>query len=119
VTTAVQDRLVISPEEARQYLRVDTTVDDALIADLVMAASASADAFLNNPFTDADDDPLPIPMPVRVWVLRRAATLYESRLEAARVDDVAGLGMVDYGVRDEGGAQDFSLLRPFRLNPGL
>ena len=121
MTTAVQDRLSLSVADAKAYLRVDHDTEDDLITDLIEAALASADAFLNNPFETTAGVDLPIPQPVRVWCLRRVGALYENRLEGAREDTVDGLGRVDYGrlLTDQAGSADFTLLRPYRLNPGL
>lgn len=121
MVTAVQDRLVVTLEEAKNYLRVDHDEDDSLIETLVSAAKASADAFLNNPFPTSGPYESGIPAPVKVWVLRRVAATYENRLEGARSDDVHGLGRIDYGALrgDMGGSADFSIIRSFRLNPGL
>lgn len=119
MASAVQDRLNLTPAEALHYLRVDDTEDEALVTDLLEGAKASADAFLNNPFTDADGNDLPIPAAVKSWVLRRVAMLYEQRIEGARGDEVHSLGRVDYGMRDEMGSADMALIRSFRRNPGL
>lgn len=121
MTTAVQTRLSLTLDEVKEYLRVDTDAEDALIEDLLDAAKASADVFLNNPFLDSAGANAPIPGGVRVWVMKRAAAMFENRLEGAREDNVDGLGRVDYGrlLTDQAGSADFTLLRPYRLNPGL
>lgn len=121
MSTAVADRLVVTVEDAKAFLRVDHNDEDELIEALVDAAKATADAFLNNPFTDADGNDRPIPSPVRTWVMRRVATQYENRLEGVRSESLASLGTVDYGSRLSEGASgtDMSLLQAFRLNPGL
>jgi hypothetical protein len=121
MSNAVQTRLVVTIDEARTYLRVDHTDEDELIEQLVDAAKSSADAYLNNQFEDSEGNPKPIPMAIKAWVLKRAANLFENRLEGAKVDEMAGLGSVDYGRRAEdlNTTADYSLIKPFRLNPGL
>ncbi len=119
--TAVQDRLTVTLQDAKAYLRVDTTDEDALIQDLIDQAKASADAFLNNPFTDDSGADEGIPADVKAWVLRRVAFMYEQRVENVRADSVTGVGTIDYGraISDRGGSLDYALIRPYRLNPGL
>lgn len=119
--TAVQDRLALTLEEVKAYLRIDADDEDALLEELAEAAKASADAFLNNPFTDSDGVDEPIPDDVKLWVLRRVAFLYEQRVENVRADVLTGVGTVDYGraISDRGGSLDYALIRPYRLNPGL
>lgn len=122
MATAVQERLTITVAEAKTYLRVDGSEEDVLIEELITSAKASADAFLNNPFTSRDGTLLAIPAPVKTWCLRRVAFLYEHRVETLRADTVPGSGTTDYGSRvsDTNNATlDYSLLRPHRLNPGL
>lgn len=117
---AVRDRLTITTEDAKHYLRVDGDEDDQLIDELVASAKASADAFLNNPFTDSTGAELPIPDDVRAWVLRRVGLLYENRVESLVIDQVDGVGMSDYGGRrQQASSVDYALIRPYRLNPGL
>ncbi len=118
---AVQDRLHISLEAAKAYLRVEHDEEDNLIDQLVTAAKASADAFLNNRFQAADGYEEPIPEDIRTWVLRRTAFLYEQRVENLRADTQSGVGTADYGraISDRGDSLDYALIRPYRLNPGL
>lgn len=119
--TAVQDRLTVTVEEAKSYLRVDASDEDTLIQDLIDQAKASADAYLNNPFTDSAGADEGIPSDVKAWVLRRVAFMYEQRVENVRADSVTGVGTADYGraISDRGGSLDYALIRPYRLNPGL
>lgn len=122
MATAVQERLTITVQEAKLYLRVDGSEEDTLIEELITSAKASADAFLNNPFTSRDGTMLAIPAPVKAWCLRRVAFLYEHRVETLRADTVPGAGTADFGSRISDSNMttlDYSLLRPHRLNPGL
>lgn len=122
MSTAVADRLVVTLEEAKLHLRVDHDDEDALIADLIESAKQSADRFLNNPFEDSLGVPQDIPADVKIWVMRRVNFLYEQRVENVVADTVPGAGTIDYGrnVGDQAaGSLDYSLIRPYRLNPGL
>lgn len=122
MNTAVTDRLVVTREEAKLHLRVDHDDEDELIAHLIESAKQSADRFLNNPFEDQLGVPQEIPADVKTWVLRRVAFLYEQRVENVVADTVPGAGTVDYGRSvgsQQAGALDYSLIRPYRLNPGL
>lgn len=117
----VQDRLTLSLEDVKNYLRIDGSEEDALLEELTASAKAAADAFLNNPFTNPDGTERDIPEPVRSWCLRRVSLLYEQRVEGMRADNVSGLGSADYGraLSDTHGPLDYSLIRPYRRNPGL
>lgn len=115
---AVTNRLTLALAEAKAYLRVEVDDEDALITELIAAAKSSADAFLNNPFV-RDGTPLPIPVEVKTWVLRRVAFLYEQRVENLVSDTLASVGAIDYGARLQQAPLDHSLIRPYRLNPGL
>jgi len=50
----VTERLDISLEEAKAYFRVDADLEDEVIVDCVDAAKSEADAYLQNPFMDAN-----------------------------------------------------------------
>lgn len=115
MTTAVQERLNLTLADAKAYLRVEVAEDDALIESLIEGVKVDADMFLNNPFEDDEGDPLSIPNSVRTWCLRRIAQHYEQRLEGVVNDTINTVGNVIYSER----GVDFSLLRPYRLNPGL
>lgn len=56
---------------------------------------------------------LAIPEPVATWVLQHIARDYERRVEGLKGEAVTGLGRVDWG------EENFDLLDPFRLSPGL
>lgn len=118
--TAVQDRLPVTLDDAKAYLRVDADDDDTLIESLIAQAKATADAFLNNPFTDPDGVDEDIPVDVKAWVLRRVSFLYENRVENLVIDTVASVGSADYGGRrSQSASVDYALIRHYRLNPGL
>lgn len=117
--TAVQARLNLPLPTVKAYLRVDHDEEDNLLEELVKGATASADAYLNNPFT-IDGVPEAIPDDVKAWVLRRVAFLYENRVESLVIDTVDGVGSADYGGRRaQASSLDYALIRPYRLNPGL
>lgn len=121
MSTAVTDRLNVTLADAKLHLRVDHNDEDTLIQDFIDSAKASADRYLNNPFTDRDGSPLPMPIVIKTWVLRRVTFLYEQRVENLRADTVPGAGTIDYGARtgDAAGSVDYALIQPWRLNPGL
>ena len=110
---AVRDRLTVTLDEAKTWLRIDDDADDALLVALIDAAKEAADAYLNNPFTDAEGNPLPIPAAVKVWVLERVARLYERRAEAIASESVSGAGNVAWG------PEEYALLWPYRKVPGF
>ena len=97
MTTAVTDRLAITLEEAKAYLRVDTDLEDEVIVDCVDAAKSEADAYLQNPFVDADGQALPIPPALKMWALKRAHYHYTQRVGGVSNESVSGIGSVAYG----------------------
>lgn len=107
MSTAVTDRLEISLEEAKAYLRVDTDLEDEVIVDCVDAAKAEADAYLQNPFVDSEGNILPIPASVKMWVLKRAHHHYTQRVGGVSSESVSGIGSVAYG-------DAFAELKPYR-----
>lgn len=73
----------ISIVEAKSYMRVEHALDDALIVDLVTAATEQVDAFLQNEFIEQDETGewvnLPVPFSIKLAALKTAAYLYENR----------------------------------------
>ena len=104
---AVTERLDISLEEAKAYFRVDSDVEDEVIADCVDAAKSEADAYLQNPFMDANGEALPIPSALKMWVLKRAHHHYTQRVGGVSNESVSGIGSVAYG-------DAFAELKPYR-----
>jgi hypothetical protein len=104
---AVTERLDISLEEAKAYFRVDSDVEDEVIADCVDAAKSEADAYLQNPFVDADGEALLIPSALKMWVLKRAHYHYTQRVGGVSNESVSGIGSVAYG-------DAFAELKPYR-----
>ena len=104
---AVTERLDISLEEAKAYFRVDSDVEDDVIVDCVDAAKSEADAYLQNPFVDADGEALPIPSALKMWVLKRAHHHYTQRVGGVSNESVSGIGSVAYG-------DAFTELKPYR-----
>ena len=105
---AVTDRLEVTLEEAKVYLRVDTDLEDAVIIGCVDAAKSEADTYLQNPFVGPEGNPLPIPAAVKMWVLKRAHHHFLQRVGGVANESVQGIGSVAY--RDE----PFLELRPYR-----
>jgi hypothetical protein len=104
---AVTERLDISLEEAKAYFRVDTDLEDEVIMGCVAAAKSEADAYLQNPFVDADGEALPIPPALKMWVLKRAHHHYTQRVGGVSNESVSGIGSVAYG-------DAFAELKPYR-----
>ena len=107
MSTAVTDRLDIYLEEEKAYFRVDTDLEDEVIMGCVEAAKSEADAYLQNPFVDADGEALPIPTAIKMWVLKRAHYHYTQRVGGVNNESVSGIGSVAYG-------DPFAELRPYR-----
>lgn len=105
--TAVADRLEIPLEEAKEYFRVDTDLEDEVIVGCLAAAKAEADAYLQNPFVDSEGNILPIPASVKMWVLKRAHYHYTQRVGGVSSESVSGIGSVAYG-------DAFAELKPYR-----
>ena len=104
--TSVTDRLAITLEEAKVYLRVDTDVEDALIMACVDAAKSEADGYLQNDFA-RDGAELPIPPALKMWVLKRAHYHYVQRVGGVTSESVSGIGSVAYD-------DPFAELKPYR-----
>lgn len=104
---AVTERLDISLEEAKAYFRVDADLEDEVIMGCLDAAKSEADAYLQNPFVDADGQVLPIPPALKMWVLKRAHYHYTQRVGGVSNESVSGIGSVAYG-------DAFAELRPYR-----
>ncbi len=61
-------------------------------------------------YVRTEDD---LPKAIHLWVLQRIAKTYERRTESLKAESISGLGSQSW---DE---EDFSLLVPLRLSPGL
>lgn len=110
---AVADRLDVPIETLRQYVKMDDDSDDPVISDLFESAKHEADAFLNNPFLDAEGNEQPVPPPVRTWVLKRMARDYVRREEGLASDSATGVGSTTWG------ASEYTELWPYRKSPGM
>jgi len=70
--------LVISIEEAKKYLRVDSDEESALITDMINSAEEICEGILRFPLTEFNE----IPETVKQAVLFIVANMYEKREEA-------------------------------------
>lgn len=68
-------KLDLSTEELKIYLRVEHNADDKLIEKFKKAAISELDSFLNNDFSDYQEQPPEL----EIWVMNRVATYYENR----------------------------------------
>jgi uncharacterized phage protein (predicted DNA packaging) len=112
--TAIKDRLDLSVNEFKTYLKVDHDIEDEQLEEILAAAMLQADHFCQNTFTSTDeagaevlDD---IPADVKQAVMRIAAALYESRADHIAGENVAGLsystGQIEWNAQ--------RLLSPYR-----
>lgn len=131
-TTAVQDRLVLDPDdEVKPYLGLLPTdmTFDWLLSILVPAALRAADDYLHNPFLDADGVELDIPDTVKTGVLRwikvQFAITTTGSSSGTVLSERAGDLARTYGTRSTAmdpaslDAAVLMLWRPYRLPPGL
>jgi hypothetical protein len=105
-------------EAVKAFLRVEHDADDTLITSLIQAGKNQADAYLNNPFQAIAGDGtlvnLAIPASVAGWCLTFVTRTYERRALGLNMHAVTGAGNVMWA--PDG---DYTLLHPYRLNPGL
>jgi hypothetical protein len=93
--TAVATRSVMQLPQLKNHLKIDPTFTDfdVELKLFLRAAKEDADKTLVNPFLASDGiTPAPIPALVEVWVLMRAANLYEWRILQQRSENIAGVG---------------------------
>lgn len=67
---------MVTLEQAKLHLRVDTTDEDAAIVDLIDAATAAAADYLN---LATDELVAAMPAPVKAAILLQVGDLYENR----------------------------------------
>lgn len=94
--TAVYDRLDLTLDEVKEWLKVETSDDDQLIEDLLDSVKREADSFLQNPFEDEDGNPEDIPEDIKLGVLMKIARYYEKRVDGLASLNVSGLGSRDW-----------------------
>ena len=70
--------LIVSIEEAKKYLRVDSDEESALITDMINSAEEICEGILRFPLTEFDK----IPETVKVSILFIVSNMYEKREEA-------------------------------------
>lgn len=75
MTTAVQDRSTTDLTSVKQWLGVNTSLHDDVLAEVLQAAKEKADDHLNNPFRRFGVDQ-PIPKQVELWIKKFVARAY-------------------------------------------
>lgn len=103
MTTAVTDRLQITPEEAKAYFRlngVEEPMNDIAVQLCVNGAKSDADGHLKNDFEDKQGNDLPIPPAIKLWVLKRAYYHYTQRVGGVESESVSGIGSVTYNTKE-------------------
>jgi hypothetical protein len=118
IPTAIQDRSTITVSMAKTHMRVDGTVEDAIIRLYLSAAKARADAYCNNTFTDQLGNELDIPADVDVWVLQTVSKFYNHRTVGVSMEKVEDLGEVKYHTLSDVDI-NFDLLKPYRHEVGF
>ena len=117
---SLAERLAITVEETKSYLKVEHDEDDTLISDLIDVAIEQADTLMNNEFTEVDEDTgeeteTTIPTSVKLACLKMVAAWYEHRgdqtVNVRLGDRSVTLGEVPWDAR--------RLLRPYCRLPGL
>ena len=101
MSIAVYDRLDLSLEEVKDWLKVEVADDDDLLEDLIDSVKREADSFLQNPFEDADGNPMDIPEDVRLGVLLKIARYYVKRSDGLASTAVTGLGSSTWAMDKE------------------
>lgn len=119
--TAIQDNLTITLEEARAWCQVDDTTENTLVLELLIdAAKEDADLVCQNDFADqtgsgpGSGGGVTIPANIKVWCLQRVKRNFERRAEGLEIDQVNGLGGVNWS-KDE----EIKPLLHWRKTPGF
>lgn len=101
-STAIQDRLTITLEEVKEFLRVDEDMTglDLTLNTLITASKEAADAYCCNDFLDSNDVELDIPAKVKFWCLSWIARHTERGPNGVTLIQVRELGSVEWGPED-------------------
>mgnify|MGYP001348771930 CR=1 FL=1 len=94
-STAVATRSGMGLTQLKNHLKIDLSFTDfdTELKLFLRAAKEDADKTLINLFMGSDGiTPGPIPALVEVWVLMRAANLYEWRILQQRSENITGVG---------------------------
>jgi hypothetical protein len=112
--TAITDRLAVTVDDLKLFLRIEHADEDAQLENFLAAAMLQADHFCQNTFTTVNEAGaevlLDIPADIKIAVLRIAAALYESRADHIAGSNIAGLSIAAGQI--EWNAQ--RLLQPYR-----
>ena len=73
--------MIVTLEEMKQHLRIETDDEDDLLEKLILQAQAVAEDFCRTTFGDTDEDgnEIAVPEPVRLAVLLFVSHYYENR----------------------------------------
>lgn len=109
----------LSLEEVKNYLRVEHTLDDAFITDLMEIAKEQADHYLQNDFKELSETgewvDAPVPFSVKLACFKTIASWYETRS-----DDITSINAGGVTVAlGEMPWDSIRLLQPYRRLVGL
>jgi hypothetical protein len=115
------DRIVVSVEEMKDYLRIDNDLDNPMIEDFINGAKEQADNYMQNDFTTIDETTgelvlTPIPLSVYRAVKSLVAYWYYNREDFVSSENA--------GTYTKGKAKDvpmnfYNLLWAYRKEPWL
>ncbi|WP_395013586.1 head-tail connector protein [Robinsoniella peoriensis] len=89
--------MLVTLEEIKQYVRIDTADEDALLFTLLATVESLCSDILRSSFEEADK----IPEPVKTAVLYGVSYLYENREQADFKDLAITLKCLLFGQREE------------------
>lgn len=110
--TTVQDRLTITLVEVKAHLKIDGTDQDVQLSNLITAAKAEADAYMQCTFL-ADDGvtELTLPGQIKQWCLKAIAYYYDNPTGGSVVQ-VQDLGRSEWRDKD---LRWYRELEPYRV----
>jgi len=113
----LRDRVNLSLNEVKAWLRIDHDDEDYLIETLMDSAFEYTESFLNNDFISDEGEELEIPTPVKYAVLKIISGMYEHR-----TDNIKSVNVGDYSV-GFGNSESFldaeKVLWKYRIIPGV
>jgi hypothetical protein len=87
--TALKDRLDLTADDLKAYLKIENEAENAQLEIVLAAAKLQADHFCQNNFEETS---APFPEDIKQAVLRIAAALYENRADHKASESVQGIG---------------------------
>jgi hypothetical protein len=120
---ALAERVQITTVQARRFLRVDDTEDDALIEPMIEAAIEDVEGLIGHDFTRVDPDTNtiiedPVPAKITVAALRMLGSLYEWRDSSTEQERLGDEAKTRRPPEEERG-ELLGYLYQYRKNPGL